>query len=152
VGAAEQASTLARHNITVFPADVDAVITNAAGCGSGMKEYGLLLKGSDVSEAAQGLADRVVDVCAFLDALGLRSPPPPATAPLTVAYHDACHLAHAQGVRRQPRALLETIGNLNLVEPAEWELCCGSAGTYNVQRPGTAQDLGVRKARNLLDT
>jgi glycolate oxidase iron-sulfur subunit len=151
-GVAEQASALARHNITVFPADVDAVITNAAGCGSGMKEYGLLLKGSDVAEAAERLAERVVDVCAFLDALGLRSPPPPAPAPLTVAYHDACHLAHAQGVRRQPRALLEAIGNLNLVEPAEWELCCGSAGTYNVQRPGTAQDLGARKARNLLDT
>nr|MDQ6915321.1 (Fe-S)-binding protein [Actinomycetota bacterium] len=72
--------------------------------------------------------------------------------PLRVAYHDACHLAHAQGVRGPPRALLEGIPGLELVEPAEWEICCGSAGVYNLLRPGPAAALGERKARNLLAT
>jgi glycolate oxidase iron-sulfur subunit len=69
-----------------------------------------------------------------------------------VAYHDACHLAHAQGVRGAPRRLLESIDGVRLVEPPEWELCCGSAGTYNIERPDVAAELGERKARNLLGT
>jgi glycolate oxidase iron-sulfur subunit len=151
-GAAGQAKPLARRNLSAFPADVDAVLTNAAGCGSGMHEYGLLFRGEPEQEAAERFAERVVDVSVFLEALGLREAPPPAPRPLRVAYHDACHLAHAQGVRSAPRALLEAIGDVTLVEPAEWELCCGSAGTYNVERPDTAHELGRRKARNLLDT
>jgi glycolate oxidase iron-sulfur subunit len=151
-GAADQAKPLARRNIEAFPQDVDAVVTNAAGCGSGMREYGLLFKGEPEHEAAQHLADRTVDVSVFLEALGLSATPPPAPAPLAVAYHDACHLAHAQGVRSPPRALLQAIGGVTLVEPAEWELCCGSAGTYNVEKPDTAAELGRRKANNLLDT
>jgi glycolate oxidase iron-sulfur subunit len=151
-GAAGQAKPLARRNLSAFPADVDAVLTNAAGCGSGMHEYGLLFRGEPEQEAAERFAERVVDVSVFLEALGLRDAPPPAPRPLRVAYHDACHLAHAQGVRGAPRALLEAIGDVTLVEPAEWELCCGSAGTYNVERPDTAHELGRRKARNLLDT
>ena len=71
---------------------------------------------------------------------------------LVVAYHDACHLAHAQGVRAQPRALLQTIPGLELREPAEWELCCGSAGVWNLLNPEPAAELGRRKARNLLAT
>jgi glycolate oxidase iron-sulfur subunit len=71
---------------------------------------------------------------------------------MTVAYHDACHLAHAQGVRAQPRALLRQIPGLELREPAEWELCCGSAGVYNLLKPQPAAELGERKARNVLDT
>ena len=71
---------------------------------------------------------------------------------LVVAYHDACHLAHAQGVRAQPRALLATIPGLDVREPAEWELCCGSAGVWNLLNPEPAAELGQRKARNLLDT
>jgi glycolate oxidase iron-sulfur subunit len=135
-----------------FPQDVDAILTNAAGCGSGMKEYGLLFAGEPEHEAAQRLADRVVDVTVFLDALGLSATPPPAPGPLTIAYHDACHLAHAQGVRRPPRELLQAIDGVTLAEPAEWELCCGSAGTYNVEKPDTAAQLGRRKAQNLLAT
>jgi glycolate oxidase iron-sulfur subunit len=71
---------------------------------------------------------------------------------LKVAYHDACHLAHAQGVRAQPRELLRTIPGIELVEPQEWELCCGSAGIYNLTRPEAAAQLGARKAEHLLAT
>jgi glycolate oxidase iron-sulfur subunit len=71
---------------------------------------------------------------------------------MTVAYHDACHLAHAQGVRNPPRELLRAIPELDLREPAEWELCCGSAGIYNLIKPEPAAELGARKARNLRDT
>jgi glycolate oxidase iron-sulfur subunit len=116
-----------------------------------MHEYGLLFAGEPEHEAAQALADRVTDVSVFLDGLGLSAAPPAPRDPPRVAYHDACHLAHAQGVRSAPRALLRAIG-AELVEPAEWELCCGSAGTYNVEKPETAARLGERKARNLLAT
>jgi glycolate oxidase iron-sulfur subunit len=151
-GAAEQAKPSARRNMEVFPADVDAVLTTAAGCGSGMKEYGLLFQGEPDHAAAQELAGRVVDVSAFLAQLVLADPVPATAGPLTVAYHDSCHLAHAQGVRDAPRQLLEAIDGVTLVEPAEWELCCGSAGTYNIEKPEIARELGRRKAQNLLDT
>jgi glycolate oxidase iron-sulfur subunit len=72
--------------------------------------------------------------------------------PLRAAYHDACHLAHAQGVRVQPRELLRAIPKLELLEPAEWELCCGSAGIYNLLQPEAAAELGERKAANLRAT
>lgn len=151
-GASGQARSLARDNLKVFPADVDAIVTSTAGCGSGMREYELLFAGERDQEAATAFAERVVDVSVFLAALGLREPPPPLAAPLRIAYHDACHLAHAQRVRAEPRDLLRAIGGVELVEPAEWELCCGSAGTYNVEHPDTAAALGARKAANLLDT
>jgi glycolate oxidase iron-sulfur subunit len=152
-GAAEAAKPFARRNIDAFAATgIDAVITNAAGCGSGMKEYPLLFKGAPEGERARLFAEQVIDVAAFLDRLGLREAPPALTAPRITAYHDACHLAHAQGVRSAPRRLLEGIEGLRLVEPAEWELCCGSAGTYNIERPTVAAELGERKARNLIAT
>jgi glycolate oxidase iron-sulfur subunit len=151
-GASDRAKPMARRNIKAFQLEVDAVITNAAGCGSGMQEYGLLFKGEPEHEAAGVLAERVVDVAVFLQRLGLRELPAQYPEPLRVAYHDACHLAHAQGVRDAPRDLLRATGNVTLVEPAEWELCCGSAGTYNVERPEVAQELGRRKAHNLLAT
>jgi glycolate oxidase iron-sulfur subunit len=150
-GAAERAKPLARRNLEAFPADVDAIVSNAAGCGSGMHEYPLLFRGEPEEEAARAFAERVVDVSVFLDSLGI-IPPPAQPEPVVVAYHDACHLAHAQGVRRPPRALLEAIGGVQTAEPAEWELCCGSAGTYNVEKPEIAGELGARKARNLLAT
>ena len=151
-GAADQARRLARRNLAAFAGDVDAVIVNAAGCGSGMREYGLLFAGEPEETAARRLAERTVDVSVFLAGLGLRGEPPALPAPTAIAYQDACHLAHAQGVRREPRELLSAIGNVRLVEPAEWELCCGSAGTYNVERPDIAAQLGRRKAQNLLAT
>jgi len=155
-GEADQARALARNNLDAFPADtdgkkIDAIVTNAAGCGSGMKEYGLLFKGTDDEERARAFAARVQDVSVFLAELGLE-PPPPLPEPLTLAYHDACHLAHAQGVTEPPRQLLAAIPNLTLVEIPESQLCCGSAGTYNLEQPELANQIGERKARNILST
>ncbi|MCC6169074.1 MAG: glycolate oxidase subunit GlcF [Caldilineaceae bacterium] len=150
-GEAVQARSLARHNLTVFPDDVDAIVTNAAGCGSGMHEYGLLFAGTEWEESARAFAARVQDISVFLDALGLR-PPQGLAAPRTVAYHDACHLAHAQRVTQPPRRLLAQIANLTVAEIPEAELCCGSAGTYNLEQPELAFQIGRRKAENILST
>ena len=150
-GAAWQAKQFAKQNLQAFPKDVDAVITNAAGCGSGMHEYGLWLEGEPEHEAAVEFSHRVQDVSAFLMQLGPREPGPLAD-PLKVAYHDACHLGHAQRVKSQPRQLLRSIPNLELVEVPESDICCGSAGTYNLEQPQTAAQLGRRKAEGILST
>lgn len=151
-GGGDQARRLARVNLEAFDLDVDAVLTTAAGCGSGMRAYGGVFRGEADEERAESLARKTLDVSEFLAELGLREPPPPLAPGLTIAYHDACHLAHAQGVRSAPRALLEAVDGLTLAEPPEWELCCGSAGIYNVERPDVAAELGERKARNLAGT
>lgn len=151
IGEAGQAKDLARANLAAFPLDVDAVVTNAAGCGSGMKEYPALFKGLAEEQQAVAFAERVLDISVFLHRLGLVEPPA-LEQPLTAAYHDACHLANAQGVRSEPRQLLNAIPNLTLLEIPEGELCCGSAGTYNLEQPGIAGQLGERKARNILAT
>jgi glycolate oxidase iron-sulfur subunit len=151
IGEAQQARELARANLRAFPLDVDAVVTNAAGCGSGMKEYPVLFKGQPEERQAVAFAEKVMDVSVFLHRLGLAESPALAR-PRTVAYHDACHLANAQGVRAEPRQLLTGIANLALVEIPEGELCCGSAGTYNLEQPEIANQLGERKARNILAT
>ena len=151
IGEAGQARDLARRNLAAFPTDVDAVITNAAGCGSGMHEYGLLFAGETEAEQAQLFAARVRDISVFLDDLGIEAPPP-LPRPLTAAYHDACHLSHAQRVTAPPRRLLGQISNLRIVEIPEGELCCGSAGTYNLEQPELARAIGERKARNILTT
>jgi glycolate oxidase iron-sulfur subunit len=150
-GQSERAKAHARRNFEAFPSDVDAVVTNAAGCGAGMREYGLLFKGSEEESEARALAERTVDASVFLDELGLK-PPPPLPEPLELAYQDACHLAHAQAVRSAPRELLRSIPNVKLLEPEDWELCCGSAGTYNIEQPDVASELGRRKAQALLAT
>ena len=126
--------------------DVDHIVTNAAGCGSGMKEYGELLE----TDEARQFSGRVQDVLELLGSVEPRAPRGP--VPRRVVYHDPCHLAHAQGIREEPRALLAAIPELELVEaPAEREICCGSAGLYNLLQPEAAADLGQRKARHLLD-
>jgi glycolate oxidase iron-sulfur subunit len=147
----QEARQLARQNLTAFPTDVDAILTNAAGCGSGMKEYGLLFKGLEDESKAVEFARLVQDVSEFLAELGpVEAPPLP--QPLRVAYHDACHLAHAQGIMEPPRRLLSTIPNLTLVEIADGGICCGSAGTYNLEQPEIATELGQRKALNILSS
>jgi glycolate oxidase iron-sulfur subunit len=126
-------------------------VTNAAGCGSGMHEYPLLFAGHREEDQARALAARVKDVSVFLDELGLRETPV-LEAPLKLAYHDACHLAHAQGVRSSPRKLLSSIDGLELLELRDSEICCGSAGTYNIEQPDIARELGERKAQAVIDT
>ncbi len=143
---------LARNNLRAFPADVDAIITNAAGCGSGMKEYDLLFKGTPLEAEAETFTRKVRDVSVLLAELGLREAPPPLSQPLKVAYHDACHLAHAQGVTAAPRQLLRAIPNVTVLEIPQSEICCGSAGTYNIEHPDVAEQLGKRKAENILST
>ncbi|HET8979699.1 MAG TPA: heterodisulfide reductase-related iron-sulfur binding cluster [Solirubrobacteraceae bacterium] len=128
-------------------ADVDHIVVNAAGCGSAMKEYGELLG----TPEARDFSARVRDVSELLASVPPRAPRGP--VPLRVAYHDACHLAHAQGVRSAPRELLRAIPGLELVEVgAERDVCCGSAGIYNLVQPEAAAALGARKARHLIDT
>ncbi len=151
-GAADQARALARHNFNAFNlGEVDAVVTNAAGCGSGMHEYPLLFAGEPEEQAARDFAGKVQDVTVFLDALGIE-PPPALPEPMTVAYHDACHLAHAQGVTDAPRRLLGAVPNLTLVPIPEGDICCGSAGSYNIEQPEIAAQLGQRKAEAILGT
>jgi len=152
-GRARQAARLARRTVAAFAdAGVDAILTDVAGCGSAMKEYGDLFAGDDRwSARAAAMAAKVRDVSEFLVELG---PPVARRHPLnlTVAYHDACHLAHGQGVRAQPRQLLSTIPGLRLVAPADADVCCGSAGVYNLLEPEPAQQLGARKAAALRAT
>ena len=151
-GAEDAGMRRARETMAAFaraagPAGVDHVVVNAAGCGSAMKEYGELLG----TPEAEAFSARVRDVTELLAEIEPRAPRGP--VPLRVAYHDACHLAHAQGVRAQPRELLEGIPGLELLEVgAERDLCCGSAGIYNLVQPEAAAALGERKARHLLDT
>ncbi len=149
IGEGQAACRTARRNLEVFPRDVDAILTTAAGCGSGLKEYPLLFRGLPEEGRAEQFAELSSDICAFLERLGA-VPPPALPRKVRVAYHDPCHLAHAQQVRAAPRRLLALIPGLELVEPAEWEICCGSAGTYNLEQPQVAASLGRRKAENLL--
>ena len=149
IGEETRAKKLANNNLSQFPDDVEAIITNTAGCGSGMKEYGLLFAGQPELNKAEQFAAKVMDVTAFLAQLGLR-PFPKNQPQRTVAYHDACHLAHAQGVVDQPRALLNAIPNLTLVELGDERLCCGSAGTYNLEQPEIAHQLGEMKAQRII--
>jgi glycolate oxidase iron-sulfur subunit len=149
-GQEQDSLPLAKATIEAFER-YDHVVVNAAGCGSAIKDYGHLLRDDpEWSERAQVLASRARDVHELLASVAPRARRGPVE--LKVAYHDACHLAHAQGVRAQPRQLLRTIPGLELVEPKEWELCCGSAGIYNLTRPAAAAELGARKADNLIAT
>jgi glycolate oxidase iron-sulfur subunit len=147
-GRAELARRQARAVIARFEqASVDAIVTDVAGCGSAMKEYAQLLRDDPVwGPRAAAFADRVRDVTEVLAAAPPAAPRQP--LPVTVAYHDACHLSHGQGVRAQPRALLRGIPGLRLVPipPTEADVCCGSAGVYNLLAPDPAARLGARKA------
>ena len=151
-GREPEGQAYARKLIDTFEdSGVEYVVVNSAGCGSTMKEYAELLTDDPTyADRAKGFADRVRDVAEILDELGPVAPRHPLD--LTVAYHDACHLGHAQGVRAQPRRLLEAIPGLELREIAEAEICCGSAGIYNILNPEPARELGDRKALNIVAT
>ena len=149
-GRIDQARELARRTIEVFEdSGVDRVVVNAAGCGSCMKEYGeLLADDPEWAVRARAFSQRVRDVTELLVDLGQpRAVRHPIAA--RVVYHDACHLAHAQQIRSQPRALLASIPGVELLTPAESDICCGSAGIYNLVETEAARDLGARKAEHI---
>ena len=180
-GRAAEAARFARQTITEFEdAGVDVVVVNSAGCGSAMKEYTHLFPGeadpdgadpdgADPGAAEGGAADPgaadwarraqkftrgVRDLSEFLAELAADGGPRAVRHPLpvTAVYHEACHLGHAQGIRRQPRELLGGIPGLDIVEPADPGICCGSAGVYNLLQPEAAGELGARKAASVLAT
>jgi glycolate oxidase iron-sulfur subunit len=141
-----EARELARALISTFPPDLDTVIVNAAGCGSHLKELPRLLRGDARAEA---FAAKVRDVTEFVAALTPRAQRHPLE--IRAAYHDACHLRHAQRIVEPPRELLRGIPGLTLVEIADSDQCCGSAGVYNLLQPRSARQVGERKVANVLD-
>lgn len=151
-GRAAEAKTFARKLIVAFEKHrVDTIIINAAGCGSTLKQYGeLFADDPKMRERAVAFAERVRDVNEFLAELTPIAERHPMAG--RVAYHDACHLAHAQRIRSQPRALLQSIPELELLEIPQGEQCCGSAGTYNLFQPESAIEIGERKVTNVLAT
>jgi glycolate dehydrogenase iron-sulfur subunit len=143
-GRLDEFRVMARDMVRAFGQEVDVVVTNAAGCGSALKEYGHWLPGEE-SERFAGLVRDISEVLidADLPYRELRE---------TVTYHDACHLAHGQKVRTQPRELLRRIPGLSLVELKDSDLCCGSAGVYNLLEPEMASELGRRKIERIRET
>lgn len=155
-GEMDRARVLARQNIAAFEeSGAEYIVANAAGCGAELKEYGkLLVDDPEWAARASTFADRVRDVTELLGELqaGGQLNTRFGAVPLRVTYQEPCHLAHAQRISQQPRALLAAIPWLELVEMDEPALCCGSAGIYNITRPEMASRLGDRKVRNMLAT
>jgi len=144
-----EAKRFARALVERFEAErFDAVLINAAGCGSTLKQYGEIFADEPAfRERAEAFSERVRDINEFLagiEPLAERHP-----IPKRVAYHDACHLAHAQRIRAEPRALLAGIPQLELLEIPDGDQCCGSAGTYNLFEPEAAREIGERKVENV---
>jgi glycolate oxidase iron-sulfur subunit len=141
------ARALARRNVRAFPSDLDFVVTTSAGCGASLREYDHGLAGDE----AAGFARRVRDVSEVLATVGLPEPRAPLASrrdparPLRVGYHDPCHLAHAQKVRREPRRLLAALPGVELVDLPDADRCCGSAGVYNLTHPEMAEAQLERK-------
>ncbi|WP_263249270.1 (Fe-S)-binding protein [Saccharopolyspora rosea] len=151
-GREAEAVRFARAMLDTFErSDVDYVVINSAGCGSTLKEYPRLLRDDpEYAAKAERFSARVRDIAELLVELGPAAERHP--VPVRVAYHDACHLAHGQGIRAQPRELLRGIPELEVREINRAELCCGSAGVYNLLQPEAARELGDRKADNVLQT
>ncbi len=151
-GEEADAMAAARKLIDAFEGSgADTIVINAAGCGSAMKRYGHLLRNDPAYAAkAKAFAAKCKDISEILVELEPRAPRGPVQ--LKAAYHDACHLQHAQGVRAQPRRLLQSIPGVEVSEIPESEICCGSAGIYNLLEPDAANELRDRKVRNILKT
>jgi glycolate oxidase iron-sulfur subunit len=149
-GRESEALAFARDTIERFESDRwDAILVNAAGCGSNLKDYGRLFAGDPLWAArAAAFSGKVKDVTEFLASLAPVAIRHPIRA--RIAYHDACHLAHAQRIRSEPRRLLSGIPGIELVEIPDGEQCCGSAGIYNLVEPESAEEIGRRKADNVL--
>jgi glycolate oxidase iron-sulfur subunit len=154
-GQEKQAQTLAKQMIDNFAnTEVDFIIINAAGCGHTLKEYGhILADDPEYKEKAQEFSAKVKDINEFLITIGLTTELFPITEEkLTLVYQDPCHLLHGQKISLQPRQLLKKIPNVELKEPIDASLCCGSAGVYNLLQPEVADELGQQKVNNLLNT
>jgi glycolate oxidase iron-sulfur subunit len=164
-GRAAEAARFAAGTIDTFEREgVDVVVVNSAGCGSAMKEFGAMFArapspggpgAGDMAERAAAFSGRVRDFSEFLAELYRDHGGPRAARhelPVTAAYHDACHLAHAQRIRQQPRDLLRGIPGLTMTEASDGGMCCGSAGVYNLLQPDAARELGDRKAAALRAT
>lgn len=151
-GEAEKGRALAKHNIDVFDAyGCDFIIINSAGCGSTLKEYDHLLADDPAyAERARTFSQKVRDVSEFLASIPLNRAM--GDVPCTVAYHDACHLAHGQKIKQQPRQLLQMIPGLTLIDLKESDWCCGSAGIYNITNQEMAQQLLERKINYIAAT
>lgn len=146
-GEAESARRLARRNLAAFAGE-HPIVTFAAGCGAMLKDYPRLFADDPrLRRQAERFAARVQDVSEFLHSLGPRTPTH--ALPLRVTYHDACHHAHAQGIRAAPRSLLRMVPGLTLVESDESAVCCGAAGSYNLTQPEIAGRLAARKLAHL---
>ena len=151
-GELELAKQMARRNIDAFDLDhLDAIITNAAGCGTHLKNYGHLLKDDPAfAQRAAKWSLKVRDIHQWLVEIGIR--PPAAPIAKRVTYHEACHLCHGQKISQQPRQILKAIPGLELVELPESTWCCGSAGIYNITQPEMSQKLLQRKLANIATT
>ena len=149
-GREPEALDRARRIIDLFEGSgADTIVVNVAGCGSTMKEYGRLLRDDPkYAERAAAFSAKVRDVSELLAELEPMAPRHPIEARL--AYHDACHLGHGQGIRAQPRAVLRTIPGLQVIDLPEAEICCGSAGIYNLVMPDAGAELGRRKVANVV--
>ena len=149
-GQLEKARECARQNIAAFEGkSLDAIIINAAGCGSTLVEYGELLKDDpDWAGRARAFSAKVKDLVTWLDESGVQR----TCDQSKVTYHDACHLCHAQGISSEPRKLVQARAGGDFVELAESDLCCGSAGSYNLTEPEMAERLQARKVKNIIDT
>jgi glycolate oxidase iron-sulfur subunit len=146
-GLTADASALASATARAFAeSDVDFVVTTAAGCGAMMRDYAHVLAGSDDEQAARELAGRSRDICELLVELGFDKPEKPLEVGGSVAYHDACHLLHARGIAAAPRAVCEAALGRPPVDLGENAICCGSAGSYNLDHPAISEELGARKA------
>ena len=149
-GQLEKARECARKNIAAFEGKLmDAIIINAAGCGSTLVEYGELLKSDpEWAERAEAFSAKVKDLVTWLDADDVK----PTNDCSKVTYHDACHLCHAQGISSEPRQLIQARAGGEFIEMPESDLCCGSAGSYNLTEPEMAERLQTRKVKNIIDS
>ena len=149
-GQMEKARDCARKNIAAFEGQsLEAIIINAAGCGSTLVEYGHLLKDDpDWVVRAEEFSAKVKDLVTWLDGSHVSS----VCSSEKVTYHDACHLCHAQGISLEPRQLVKARAGDNFIELGESDLCCGSAGSYNLTEPNMAKNLQSRKVRNIIES
>lgn len=155
-GQEKQAKIMARQMIDQFESkSVDFILINASGCGHTLKEYGQILKDDpDYCDRAIAFAAKIKDVQEFLDEVGLTTELSPLQREgiLTLVYQDACHMLHGQKIQQQPRRLLKKIPHVQLREPIDAALCCGSAGIYNILQPEVGDELGRQKVQNLVNT